>query len=183
MCFCHDYFASALISCFPFGVLHAVGTTKTPKRRLTHRLTARANEITSLISHPTQSLVRDPHQVYMTQVLKRLWGEPLKSVIFTARAWFDLLCQGGEGFWHAGCDGGSDIHMALTGTRSAPHELQARRWGGQTRSAASSLCTTFGLLRWPGLSIDLLLCKSFYPRLKLSLVKCSLTDLKQGFRW
>lgn len=62
MCFCHNYFASALISYFPFRVLHAVGATKTPKRQLTHTLAARVYEITSLINHPMQSPVEDPDQ-------------------------------------------------------------------------------------------------------------------------
>lgn len=56
MCFCHDCFASAFISYFPFGILRVAGATKTPKRKLIHTRYA-ANEITSLISHPTQSLV------------------------------------------------------------------------------------------------------------------------------
>ena len=78
MCFCHDYSASALISYFPFGVFHAAGATKTPKRRLIHTLAARANEITSLISHPMQSPVREPDQVYTIQVLKKRGGNHWK---------------------------------------------------------------------------------------------------------
>lgn len=108
VCFCHDYFASALISYFPFGVLHAVGATKTPKRRLIHTLAAQASEITSLISHPTQSPVWDPNQVYTTHVLEKRGRNhcfhrkgPIWPFVPVCRGGSRLLeCQGWPGQWH-----------------------------------------------------------------------------------
>lgn len=60
------------------------------------------------------------------------------------------------------------------------------RQGAQTArytalTVFSSLCATFCFLRWLGLPTYLLQSKSFYLRLKLSLVKHSLMDSSHGF--
>lgn len=80
---------------------------------------------------------------------------------------------------------GADTNMALVCTTSALHELQARSSDSQTHSTHCFQIPLCNLLfsQVTGAQTDLLQSKSFYLRLKLSLVKHSLMDSNHGFGW